>query len=83
MKRLLIPIIGVLALSALPVAAGPDFQAIEQARKAKQSAVAGRQANVSAMGAPGARPQEFPPGRLVLPLDHGPRGNDYVVTKVK
>ena len=74
MKRLLIPIIGALALgAALPVAAGPDFQAIEQARKAKQSTLAGRQADVSAMGAPGARPQKCPPGRLVLPLDHGPR----------
>ena len=38
MKKLLVSLIGALTLSiTLPALAGPDWQAIEQARKAKQA----------------------------------------------
>lgn len=75
MKRLLITIIGSLTLGAtLPALAGPDFQAIEQARKAKQVAQVDRQADLRVpQGSVGARSPRCPPKPLVLPLDHGPR----------
>ena len=75
MKRRFITIIGALTLGAtLPALAGPDLQAIEKARKAKQVAQAERQADLNvAQGSAGARSPRCPPKPLVLPLDHGPR----------
>lgn len=59
----LLAIAGVVVV-ALPAAAGPDFIAIEQARKTRQAAVAD----------PAAPPTRREcPTRQVLPLDHGPR----------
>ena len=73
MKRLLITFIGALTLAAtLPVLAGPDLQAIEQARKAKQVAQADLRATRPVSG---ARSPRCPPKPLVLPLDHGPRAD--------
>ena len=60
MDKLLITLAGALTLGAtLPAIAGPDFQAIEQARKAAQARA------VTEKGCESKR--------LVLPLDHGPR----------
>lgn len=66
MKMLLTTLIGAVALSVtLPAFAGPDWQAIEQARKNKRAQI--------------ARMEKLTPEekcatrRLVLPLDHGPR----------
>jgi hypothetical protein len=66
MKTLLTTLIGAVALSTmLPAFAGPDWQAIEQARKNKR-------AQVMQMEKP--TPEErCAAKRLVLPLDHGPR----------
>jgi hypothetical protein len=62
MNQRLIPLIGALAIgAALPALAGPDWQVIEQARKAKQATQDLRQ---------GGR---CTPDELVLALDHGPR----------
>lgn len=59
MNKLTYPFVGALILGAtLPALAGPDFQLIEQARKARQEAKAGLRC---------------PPQPLILPLDHGPR----------
>ena len=75
MKKLLISLIGALALGAtLPVFAGPDWQAIEHARKAKQASQGDRRGDVyEALPPTAAGPQKCPPDALVLPLDHGPR----------
>lgn len=56
------------AAVAVPALAGPDFIAIEQARKAKRAA---RVAAAEKVAAPAAA--RDCPARLVLPLDHGPR----------
>ncbi len=64
MKKLLDTLIGAVALSAmLPAFAGPDWQAIEQARKHKHVQVAQADSPEAKCAAK----------RLVLPLDHGPR----------
>lgn len=66
MKKLVTSLIGTVALSVmLPAFAGPDWQAIEQARKEKrtQAAQAEKLTPAEACAAK----------RLVLPLDHGPR----------
>lgn len=75
MNKLLITLIGALTLgAALPALAGPDFAAIERARKANQVAQAERQAHVYLVQGPvGAKPAQCPVAPLVLPLDHGPR----------
>lgn len=66
MKRLFTTLISVVACgAALPAFAGPDWQAIEQARKHKQAQVA----QTDRLPAPEACAAK----RLVLPLDHGPR----------
>lgn len=58
-------LIGVIALAAsAPALAGPDFQAIEQGRKAERA----RQQQGLAPG-----PKDCDRMRLVQPLDHGPR----------
>lgn len=65
-KKLITKLIGTIALSAaLPALAGPDWQAIEQARKN-----ASGQASKMEKAAPEDKCAER---RLVLPLDHGPR----------
>lgn len=65
-KKLIAPLIGILAVSAaLPAFAGPDWQAIEQACK---------NAHVQASKMEKAAPEDkCAEKRLVLPLDHGPR----------
>ena len=70
MKKLLITIIGALTLSTtLPALAGPDWQAIEQARKARQATQAERHGDVyQALPPTAAGPQKCPPDALVLPL---------------
>lgn len=66
MKRILAILICAISLSAtLPAFAGPDWQAIEQARKNHRAQV-GRMDKLT--------PEEkCAANRLVLPLDHGPR----------
>lgn len=75
MKKSLISLIGALALGAtLPALVGPDWQAIEHARKAKQAAQAERHCDVyEAMAPTGAGAVKCPPDAPVLQLDHGPR----------
>lgn len=69
MNKLTYPVIGALILGvALPALAGPDFQLIEQARKAGQQTEARRAQDTAAKA--GLR---CPPQPLILPLDHGPR----------
>jgi hypothetical protein len=62
--------ITVIAVSAvaLPTFAGPDFAAIEQARKARHAAQLVAAAEPATM-----RVDRECAARLVLPLDHGPR----------
>lgn len=66
MNKLLTTLVGAVAFGAmLPALAGPDWQAIEQARKNKRVQVAQVE-----------KPTPMEPcaaQRLVLPLDHGPR----------
>ena len=50
---------------------GPDWPAIEPARKAKQATQQAHHGD--AMAAKGADAMTCPPDALVLPLDHGPR----------
>ena len=72
MKKILIIVASCWTLGAsLPAVAGPDFNAIEQARKAKQSAHQAEQAKTR--GEPASTSSACPPGDLILPLDHGPR----------
>lgn len=75
MKKSLISLVGVLALGAtLPALAGPDWQAIEHARKAKQAAQAERHGDVYEGLVPtGAGAVKCPPDAPVLQLDDGPR----------
>ncbi|CAN7768825.1 hypothetical protein LJR084_007500 [Variovorax sp. LjRoot84] len=74
MKKLLISIIGALALGAAwPALADPDFQIIERARAARQEALVAQAASSSKMASIAGRPLTCPPAPLVLPLDHGPR----------
>ncbi len=75
MKKPLITLIGALTLgAALPVFAGPDWQAIEHARKAKQATQEARRGDAYETMAPtGAGPVKCPPDAPVPQLDHGPR----------
>ncbi len=73
MKKMLITIaVSCWALgAAMPALAGPDFNAIEQARKAREAA---RQADqVKRGGDLSPTAVGCPPDELVLQLDHGPR----------
>ena len=72
MKNLVVSLIGALTVgAALPAFAGPDFQAIEHARKAHREAQLARH---GATEAPASAVQKDQPSHaLVLPLDHGPR----------
>ena len=68
MKKSLITLIGALTLgAALPALAGPDWQLIERARKAKQAPQDTRHDGTR------VAKSQCAPGALVLPLDHGPR----------
>lgn len=75
MKKLLITLIGAITLgTALPALAGPDWQAIEHARKAKQEAQTARHGDAYEVMPPtSAGPVKCPPEAPVLQLDHGPR----------
>ena len=72
MKNLLISLIGALTIgAALPAFAGPDFQAIEQVRKAHRAAQIARHADTQA---PASADQNDRPSRaLVLPLEQASR----------
>jgi hypothetical protein len=68
MNKSLITLIGALTIGAAwPALAGPDWQVIEQARKAKQAAQAPRHDST------GVAKGQCTPGELVLAVDHGPR----------
>ena len=72
MNKVLVTLIGPLMMgAALPAFAGPDWPAIEQARKAEQATQAARHGD--AMPVAGTEGMTCPPNALVLPLDHGPR----------
>lgn len=65
MKRIFTILIGAIGLGvALPALAGPDWQAIEQARKNHRTQV-GRKEKLTP-------DEQCAAKRLVLPLDHGP-----------
>ena len=73
MNKLLIALVGSWTLIAtLPAVAGPDWQLIEQARKAKQSAPSEKTGGTVATSGTGAQ-RMCPAEPLVLGLDHGPR----------
>lgn len=66
MKRILTILIGTISLGvALPAPAGPDFQAIERARKNHRAQVGQMEKLTPDEKCAAKRP--------VLPLDHGPR----------
>lgn len=66
MKKLITILAGTFVLGAMvPAFAGPDWQAIEQARKNKREQLATEE-KLSSQEKCAAK-------RLVLPLDHGPR----------
>jgi len=68
MKRLIAIVVGTVALGAMaPVFAGPDWQAIEQARKNHRAQVAQMEKSIP--------DEKCATQRLALPLDHGPRAS--------
>ena len=70
MKNLLISLVGAVTIgAALPAFAGPDFQAIEQARNAHRATQIARHGDTQA---PASADQNDRPSHA-LPLDHGPR----------
>ena len=72
MKNLLVSLIGALTIgAALPAFAGPNFQAIEQARKAHLATQIARHGDTQAPAS--ADQNDRPSQALVLPVDHGPR----------
>lgn len=75
MKKLLITLAGAFTISAaMPTFAGPDWQAIEHARKARHEAQAASPGEAhDAMAPTGAEPSKCPPEAPVPQLDHGPR----------
>lgn len=74
MKKLLISVVGALTLGAAwPALAGPDFQVIERARMAHQTALKAQRADAGGVENTTGRALKCPPKALVLPLDHGPR----------
>ena len=73
MKKLLITLIAGLTLgTAPPTWAGPDWQAIESARKSKQAQQAARRGDAVAPQA-AAGTSKCSPDAPVVPLNHGPR----------
>lgn len=73
MKKLLIAVISAVTLgTTIPVLAGPDWQIIEQGRKAKQAEIMKRQ-NGATTGMTASADKHCPRPVLVLPLSHGPR----------
>ena len=74
MKKLILSLLGTLTLTvALPAIAGPDFQAIEHARKAQQAAQVEQQGQSTIRTTATGEMLKCPPEKLVLFLDHGPR----------
>jgi hypothetical protein len=74
MNKLLISLLGALTVGAtLPVVAGPDWQAIEKARQAKQATQISRHGDPYEAAGPTAAGRRCPAQPLVLLLDHGPR----------
>lgn len=74
MKKLLITFIGAITFgTTVPVLAGSDWQAIEQARMAKEAQAARHGDAYKAMPPTSAGPVKCPPEAPVLQLDHGPR----------
>ena len=72
MKKLLITFVaGLTLVTALPTWAGPDWQAIEHARKAKQAQQIARHSD--AVDSTGTATAKCPPDAPVMQLDHGPR----------
>ena len=72
MKKLLISLVGAVTLGVtLPSIAGPDFQAIERARKARHTTQHATMPTSAASAA--TEMSDGAPQKLVLPLDHGPR----------
>ena len=72
MKMLLITLIAGLTLgTALPTWAGPDWEIIERARKAKQAQPIARHGD--AVDPRRAAAAKCPPDTPVMQLDHGPR----------
>jgi hypothetical protein len=72
MKNSLRALVGALTIvAALPALAGPDWQLIEQARKAKTNQAEHRREANQAASAPRAGEDGRSP--LMLALDHGPR----------
>ena len=72
MNKLLTTLIASLTLvTALPTWAGPDWQAIESARKAKQAQQIARHGDATVPQAKGAT--KCPPDAPAMQLDHGPR----------
>ena len=72
MNKLLIAVIAGLTLgTALPTWAGPDWQAIESARKAKQAQLIARHGGV--VEPTNAATAKCPPDAPARQLDHGPR----------
>lgn len=59
--------------ASLPALAGPDFQAIEKARAAKQAAATTQTVGTPRVDSATGQRVNCPPDPLVLPLDHGPR----------
>lgn len=75
MKKLFITLVAGLTLgTALPTWAGPDWQAIESARKAKHAQQIARRGDAAAPRAPSTA--NCPPDAPVLQLDHGPRAQN-------
>lgn len=68
MKTSMSILVGMLLLGTGAAFAGPDFQAIEQARKARQASQADRHGDRVA-----AAPAKCPPAKLAPMVDHGPR----------
>ncbi|MDE2204933.1 MAG: hypothetical protein KGJ38_19730 [Burkholderiaceae bacterium] len=74
MKKLHMPLLGILTLTvSLTAFAGPDFQAIERARKAQQTVKTQQQDHATVSKTATGDTLKCPPEKLVLPLDHGPR----------
>lgn len=74
MNKLFISLIGAATLFATQAAvAGPDFEAIERARKAKQAAQVEGHGESRKTARPTADDGNCPPEAPTLELDHGPR----------
>lgn len=74
MNKLLLTLVGSLTLGmTLPALAGPDWQAIEQARKAQSASRSDARAEPHGAAGRSAAGFRCPPRKPALLLDHGPR----------